>query len=76
MELNPICKSHVPELFCGVFKFSACLSKNLNISRTKWDKFVKQKAVCGGIIIHCSEYLKNAVISLQRNVEDMFLKNL
>jgi hypothetical protein len=66
----------VPELFFGVFKFSACFSKNLNISKTKRDKFVKQKAVCGGIIIHCTECLKNAVISLLHNVEDTFLKKL
>jgi hypothetical protein len=37
---------------------------------------VKQKAVCGGIIIHCSECLINAVIFLLRNVEDTFLKKL
>jgi hypothetical protein len=43
-ELNPICKSQLAELFCRVFKFCACFSKNLNISRTKQDKFVKQKA--------------------------------
>ena len=73
-ELNPICKSQVPDLFCGVFKFSACFSKNLNISRTERDKFVKQKAVCGEWIRHCSECLKNAAISLLRNVEDTFLK--
>jgi len=73
-ELNPICKSQVPDLFCGAFKFSACFSKNLNISRTERDKFVKQKAVCGEWIRHCSECLKNAVISLLRNVEDTFLK--
>jgi hypothetical protein len=42
-ELNPICKSQLAELFCGVFKFCAWYSKTLNILRTKWDKFVKQK---------------------------------
>ena len=46
-ELNPICMSQLAELFCGIFKFCACFSKNLNISRTKRDKFVKQKAFCG-----------------------------
>ena len=46
-ELNPICKSQLTELFCRVFKFCAWFSKNLNISRTKQDKFVKQKAFCG-----------------------------
>ena len=25
-ELNPICKSQLTELFCGVFKFCACFS--------------------------------------------------
>jgi len=33
------------------------LFENLNISRTKQDKFVKQK-VCGEWIRHCSECLK------------------
>ena len=28
-ELNPICKFQLAELFCGVFKFCACFSKNL-----------------------------------------------
>jgi hypothetical protein len=42
-ELNPTCNSQFAELFCGVFKFCACFSKNLSISRTKRDKFVKQK---------------------------------
>ena len=46
-ELNPICKSQLSKLFYRVFKFCACFSKNLNISRTKQGKFVKQKAVCG-----------------------------
>jgi hypothetical protein len=32
-ELNPICKSQLAELFCGVFKLCAGFSKNLNISR-------------------------------------------
>jgi len=46
IELNPICKSQLAELFCGVFKFCTCYSKNLNISRTKRDKFVKHRAFC------------------------------
>ena len=46
-ELNPICKSQLAELFCGVFKFCACFSKNLNISRAKRDKFVKQNQFVG-----------------------------
>jgi len=46
-ELYPICKSQVSDLFCGVFKFCACFSKNLNISRNKRDKFAKRKTVCG-----------------------------
>jgi hypothetical protein len=40
-------KSQLAKLFCGVFKFCACFLKNLNVLRTKQDKFVKQKAVCG-----------------------------
>jgi len=40
-ELNPQCKSQLAELFCGVFKLCASFSKNLNISRTKRQKFVK-----------------------------------
>jgi hypothetical protein len=75
-ELNPLCKSQLSELFCGVFKFRACFSKDLNISRNKRDKFVKQKAVCREWIIHCSECLNSAVISLLRNVEDTFQKIL
>jgi hypothetical protein len=46
-ELNPICKFQLAELFYGVFKFCACFSKNLNISRTKRDKFVKQQEFSG-----------------------------
>ena len=57
-ELNPICKSQLAELFCGAFKFCACFSKNLYISRTKRDKFVKRKAMCGEGIRHCSGCLK------------------
>jgi len=57
-ELNPICKSQLPELFCGVFKFCTWFSKNLNILRTKRDKFVKQKAFCGGKNIHSSGCLR------------------
>jgi len=63
-ELNPICKSLLAELFCRVFKFCACFLKNLNISRTKWDKFVKQKALHWEGNRHGSLCLKNAVISL------------
>jgi len=75
-ELNPNCKSQLAELFCGVFKFCAWYSQNLNISRTKRDKFVNEKAFCGEGNRHCSECLKNAVISLLRNREDKFLNKL
>jgi len=75
-ELNPNCKSQLTKLFCGAFKFFACFSKNLNISRTKRDKSVKQKAFCGEGNRHCSECLKNAVISLLHNGEDKFLNEL
>jgi len=75
-ELNPNCKSQLAKLFCGVFKFCACFPKNLNISRTKRDKFVKQKAFCRERNRHCSDCLKNAVISLLCNGEDKFLKKL
>jgi hypothetical protein len=36
------------------------LSKNLNISRAKQDKFVKQKAFCGEGNRHCAVCIKNA----------------
>jgi len=75
-KLNPICKLQLAKLFCGVFKFCACFSKNLNISRTKWDKFVKQKAFCGEGNRHCSECLKLAVMSLLHSGESKFLKEL
>jgi len=75
-ELNPNCKSQLAEFFCGVFKFCAWYSQNLNISRTKGYKFVKQKAFCGEGNRHCSECLKNAVISLLRNGEDKFLNEI
>jgi len=75
-ELNPICKSQLAELFCGVFKFCSCFSKNLNILRTKQNKFVKQKAFCGESNRHWSECLKNAVRSLLLNGEDNFLNKL
>jgi hypothetical protein len=73
-ELNPICKWQLTELFCGVFKLCACFSKNLNISRTKQDKLVKQKAFCGEGNRHCLECLKNAVMSLLHNGENKVLK--
>jgi hypothetical protein len=75
-ELNPICKFQVSELFCGAFKFCACFSKNLNISSTKRDKFVKQKAFCGEGNRPCPVCLTNAAISLLHDGEDKFLKNL
>ena len=75
-ELNPNCKSQLTEFFCGLFKFCAWYSKNLNISRTKWDKFLKQKAFCGEGNRHCSEIIKNAVIFLLRNGKDKFLNEL
>ena len=40
-ELNPSCKSQLAEFSEWAFKFCACLSKNVNISRTKWHKFTK-----------------------------------
>jgi hypothetical protein len=46
-ELNPISKSRLTELFCGLFKFCECFSKKLNILKTEHDKCVKQKASCG-----------------------------
>jgi hypothetical protein len=52
------------------------LLKNMNISRVKQDKFVKQKAFCGERNRHCTVSIKNAVISLLHNGEDKFLKNL
>jgi len=63
-ELNPNCKSQRAEFICRVFKFCAWYSKNLNISRTKRDKFEKQKAFCTEGNRHCSEYLWSAIISL------------
>jgi hypothetical protein len=72
-KLNPICKSQLTGLLCGVFKFCVCFLKTLNISRTKWDKFVKQKAFCGEGNRHCSECLKNAVMSLLHIGEAQFL---
>ena len=75
-ELNPNCKSQLSKIFCGVFKFCACFLKNLNILRTKRDKSVKQKAFCGEGNRHCSECLKNAIISLLLNGEDKFRNEL
>ena len=75
-ELNPNCKSQLAKFFCEVFKFCAWYSQNLNISRTKRYKFVKRKAFCGEGNRHCSECLKNAVISLLRNGENKFLNEL
>jgi len=72
-ELNPIYKYQLAGLLCGVLKFCACFLKNLNISRTKRDKFVKQRAFCGEGNSHCSECLKNAVMSLLHNREAKFL---
>jgi len=73
IKLNLMCKSQLAGLLCGVFKFCACFSKNLNILRTKRDKFVKHKAFCGEGNRHCSECLKNAVMSLWHNREANFL---
>jgi len=75
-ELNPICKSQLAELFCGVFKFCVCFSKNLNILRFKQNKFVKQEAFCGEGNRHWSECLKNAVRSLLLNGEGKFINKL
>jgi hypothetical protein len=75
-ELNTICKSQLAELFCAVFKFCACFSKNLNISRTERDTFVKWKAFCGEGNRHWSECLKNAISSLLLDGEDKFLNKL
>jgi hypothetical protein len=44
------------------------------ILRTKWDKVVKQKAVCGEGNRHCLECVRNAVTCLLHNREDKFLK--
>ena len=63
-KLNPNSKSQLAELFCGVFEFCAWFSKNLNISRTKQDKFMKQKAFCGGRKQTLLSVPSNAVISL------------
>jgi hypothetical protein len=52
------------------------LLKNLNISRTKQDKFVKQKAICGEGIRHCSGCLKNNVRSFLHNGEYTFIKKI
>jgi hypothetical protein len=41
-SLNPICTLQLAELFSGGYL------KNLNISLTKQDKFVKQRSFCGG----------------------------
>ena len=57
-ELNPNCKSQLAEFFCGVFKFCAWYSQYLNISGTKQDKFVKQKAFCGKGNRYCSVCLQ------------------
>ena len=37
---------------------------------------MKQKALCGEGTRHCSECVRNAVISLLRNGEDKFLNEL
>ena len=72
-ELNPICKSQLAGLLCRVLKFRTCFLKNLNVSRTKQDKFVTRKAFCGEGNSHCSECIKNSVISLLHNREAKFL---
>ena len=63
-----------PNYSAGYLNFAHDFRKNLNISRTKRDKFVKQKAICGERIRHCTGRLKNAVISLLRKGQHMFLK--
>ena len=57
-KLNPICEYQLAELFCGAFKLCAWFSKNLNVSRTKGDKFVKQKTFCGEENTHSSVCLR------------------
>ena len=57
-EFNPICKSQLAKLFCGVFKFCAWFSKNLNILRTKRDTSVKQTAFYMEENRHCSVCLQ------------------
>jgi hypothetical protein len=51
------------------------LFENLNILRNVWNKFVKQKAINGEGIRHCSGCLENAVMSILHNVEYTFLKS-
>ena len=57
-------------------RFCARVSKNLNVSRTKQDKFVKQKAFCGEGLRLCSVCLKNAVIFFLSNEKNKFLKKI
>jgi len=66
----------LPDYSAGYLNSVHAFRKNLNISRTKRHKFVKQKAICGEGVRHCSGCLKNAVISLLRNGEHMFLKKV
>ena len=65
-----------PNYSSGYLNFAHDFRKNLNISRTKRDKFVKQKAICGEGIRQCSGCLKNVVMSLLHNGEHTFLKTL
>jgi len=75
-ELNPICKSQLAKLFCGVFKFCAWFLKNLNISRTKQNKFVKQKAFCGKENIHSSGCLRMLYYPYRVMQKNCFWKKL
>ena len=70
-KLNPICKSQ--NYSAGYLNFAHAFLKNLNISRSKQDKFVKPKALCGEGNRHCSVCLKNAVIFLLQNGKDKFI---
>jgi len=55
--LFPTLNPSLPNFSEGYLNFVHDIQKNLNISRTKRDKFVKQKALCGEGNRHCSEYL-------------------
>ena len=60
-ELNPICKSQLAELFCRVFKFCTCFSKNLSVYTQIWHR---TPFMIDSVLRHCADNKKRGLSML------------
>ena len=60
-ELNPICKSQLAELFCGVFKFCTCFSKNICVYKQIWNRTL---FMIDSVLRHCADNKKRGLLML------------